>query len=217
MSQEEWDLVTNQITDDANLLSTFTTHSQIYGWAKDHGFATQKLFPIVKVELLDKLGIDYVKMREASWRNIYEKQVEALENLTAEAADAPRVELWAAANEDGHFAIASADDIVWYGPFHEDDFDFEGTEESAYHSVGKKVVWLATKIRLSQALPNIRLTLHMDASPGDIARDLLRGSVDLNLMLDGSGTAADFLDMPGFKSWRDNALKNLITTVTVTE
>ncbi len=209
---ELWSEVEDHILSEKETLQGFTSHTEIYQWAINNGYNTQELFPIVKAELKKVLDIDYAEMREQSRQELAEKRHLAIEKLSAEAADAPLVELWAAASANGTFAIVSDEDVVWYGTFHEDDFDFVGDLRSALRSVAKKAVWIAGKVREDMKAPAIRLTLHMDDAPGDLGKEMLRNNVAVHLEFDGSGGASEVSTLPGYKSWREIPLDSLVVS-----
>ncbi|GCE40946.1 hypothetical protein Rhow_004589 [Rhodococcus wratislaviensis] len=162
---DEWDKAAQAVRGAAEELRGADT-AALRTWAQTNKLLSRSMWPKVKRELYKQLDIDYDTQRET--------ETEARQQaVAAAAAAAPLVELYAAGDERGSFAVlpgpavnhgsdADVNDAAWYGTFHEKDTIYRaGDQDSADNSAAGKAVFLAGKVREEQGLDAVRLLLHI--------------------------------------------------------
>lgn len=151
----EWEQAADAVRTAADELRT-SDSSEIRAWAKKNKLLSRSMWPKVKRELVKQLDLDYDVLRDAEATKRKKEIAEA-------AATAPLVELFAAGDERGSFAVLGpVDDAAWYGTFHKNDTVFkEGNQRSADDSAAGKAVFLAGKAREDANVPAVRLLLHI--------------------------------------------------------
>lgn len=206
----DWKTAERAVRDNAAALRSLTTHTELYGWAKDNKLATRRLFPPFKTELRKQLHIDYEQLREQAIADRYAE-------LTAAAAEAPVIELCCAGDAEVHtFAVCNLEGgDPWYGDFHEEDPIYkEGEQITADLSAAGKAVYLAGQAREYAGLEAINLTLTTSNHELDIERlrkDAVRHRVLVTLDVAADNPALALCrDLPGYRGWREVSLTDLI-------
>lgn len=207
---QDWEKAKTAVTEHRETLTGLTDHAGIYTWAKENGFATKALFPKFKIELNKQLDIDYEALREESYA-LRRQQIEAA------AADGPLLEVIAAADAQGSFAVCGPDGaVVAYGDFHPDDRVFvEGDQTSADLSTAEFAVFLAGQAREELEADAARLRLHVlnheiAADDPVIDRAALRSKVHVSIEVSDSNAALEWTQEPGYKQWRETNLATLV-------
>ncbi|WP_162958779.1 hypothetical protein [Nocardia yunnanensis] len=207
-----WATITEAVTADAEQLKAMTTHAQLYGWAKDHGFnGTQ--FSAVKHEFR-KIGVDYDAIREQVTR-------QRLSELNADAAEGVPVIRLSAAGADAvnSYAVCDAEGtVLWYGTFHDRDRHYhKGNQVSADLSAASKAIFLASKARTAAKAELARLHLTLTNPHVDTAY-LIREATAWRLLLDieinddpaNPPAAVEWCETPGFQDWKEADLSALV-------
>ncbi|WP_045821448.1 hypothetical protein [Williamsia herbipolensis] len=207
-SKTEWETAEKAVDTAADKLKAMTTHTELYGWAKDNKLDSRALWPKAKTVMRQRLGIDYNAIRE---RVTAERAAE----VAAAATDAPEIELWSAGDaEVASFAVCDATgEQSWYGEFRSDDRIYAFDDLSAELSAADKAVFIAGKAREHAELSTIRLLLHTchpDLDPADLAATASRHRVALSIDVDDQSPAVALCRAPGSHGWRDIRLDILL-------
>lgn len=208
----EWDIASAAVSEHAEQLRHMTTHSEIYGWAKDNDLTTRTLFPKIKAQLHKQLGIDYDQLRQTT-------NGHRAEQMAAEAVDAPEIVLWAAADDDaGTFALTDVEGTaLWYSTFHGQDKLYNpGDQASASTSAAEKAVYLAGQARREADLEVVRLTVRVSDHRVDgeaITKAGLQARAVVTIdVTDEDNPALEWCRAPGFRNWREIDLSALLST-----
>ncbi|MFZ2174285.1 MAG: hypothetical protein WAW17_09655 [Rhodococcus sp. (in: high G+C Gram-positive bacteria)] len=216
-ASDEWEKAAAAVRDAAAELRGSDT-AALRTWASSKKLMSRSMWPKVKRELYKQLDIDYDTQRETE--NAARQQA-----IAAAAASAPLVELYAAGDERGSFAVlpgpavnegtdAQVNEAAWYGTFHEKDTIYrEGNQDSADNSAAGKAVFLAGKVRESKGLEAVRLVLHI-SNPnldGDrLAGTAAKACVALELDITETNPACEYCERPGYQAWQAIRLSDLL-------
>ncbi len=181
--------------------------SAMRAWAKSNNLLSRSMWPKVKRELVKQLDLDYDVLRDAEATKRKNEIAEA-------AATAPLVELFAAGDERGSFAVLGpVDDAAWYGTFHKNDTVFkEGNQRSADDSAAGKAIFLAGKAREDANVPAVRLLLHIsnpEIDGNSLAGMAAKHGVALDLDITDNNRAVDWCEEPGYQAWQAIRLSDL--------
>ncbi|OZF37013.1 hypothetical protein CH296_05130 [Rhodococcus sp. 14-2496-1d] len=186
-----------------------STASEIRAWAEKSGLTDWSMWQKIKRELYKQLDLDYDGLRA--------NEAEQVTDAVASAASAaPLVELYAAGDERGSFAVVGdGDETAWYGTFHAKDAVFrQGDQTSADDSAAGKAAFLAGKLREELDAPAIRLILHISNPHLDGARLAAlaaRYGVHLErLEIDDDNPATVWCEVPGHRPWQAIRLSDLL-------
>ncbi|RJO77649.1 hypothetical protein D5S18_07905 [Nocardia panacis] len=164
-----WEQARNAVATHAERLRTLTEHGHLYGWAVLHGLSGPQLWPRVKHELRDQLGIDFDHLRATTHA--------ARRAAIAQADNGPHLRLWAAGNSTRQsFAVCGPRGVLWYNNLTIDDWWYHGDQATAELSAAHRATWLAGRARTLAGIGAARLTLHLN-TPG-IHTDLLTGTAE---------------------------------------
>ncbi|MEU2004516.1 hypothetical protein ACH47B_26295 [Rhodococcus sp. NPDC019627] len=216
-ASEEWDKAAAAVRAAAEELRGSDT-AALRTWASSKKLLSRSMWPKVKRELYKQLDIDYDTQRETE--NATRRQA-----VAAAATTAPLVELYAAGDERGAFAVlpgpavhagndADIAEAAWYGTFHEKDTIYrDGDQDSADNSAAGKAVFLAGKVRESQGIDAVRLLLHI-SNPnldGDrLAGTAAKAGVALELDITETNPAYEYCERPGYQAWQAIRLSDLL-------
>lgn len=205
-----WETVEEVVTTNLDEIQAAPSHRELYALAKEHKLDTKSLFPKYKT-ILKKHGVDYAKLRSAS-------RVADAQAVATAAESAPELALFAAgfdAGDQGSYAVCDqAGQPLWFGAFFDSDSDFTaGDAESADFAAAKKAIWLAGRAREDSGEAALNLTLTV--SRPDMDDDVLtaaatRAKVALSLEIADDNPAIDQCQEPGFKTWREVNLADLV-------
>ena len=210
---DEWGTAAAAVTSLAKSqdVATMST-ADLRAWAKDAGVLSKSLWAKAKRELWKQTGIDYDALRE-------QESADRARVLAESAASAPLVELFAAGDERGSFAVvgvADTEDTAWYGTFHPDDTVFKaGDQTSADSSAAGKAVFLAGKVREHLAVPAVRLLLHIGNELVDgpkLADMAAKKSIVLELDVTMENPATEWCLANGWQAWQAIRLSDLVVT-----
>ena len=136
--------------------------------------------------------------------------------MAQQAADAPQVTLYAAGDSEvNSFAICSEHgEDPWYGEFHPNDkvTDQDGADICS----ARKAIYLAGQAREQENLDLIGLHLVVSnhrVTAEAVQRDSLRHKVFVTIdVVDGDedNPALEVCRLPGFRSWREVSLTDLV-------
>lgn len=207
----DWDTARDSVRDNADTLRAMTSHSELFTWAKEHGIDNGSLFRKWKTELRKQLHLDYDAMRQKAFDA-------RLADMTAAADTAPQVILFAAGDaEVNSFAVCSEHgDDPWYGEFF--DNDKADDQDSADLAAARKAIYLAGQARQQEELELIGLRLVVSnhrITTEVLQRDILkhRVFVTVEVVDDGEDNPAlEVCRMPGFRTWREVSLTDLLAT-----
>ncbi|WP_225730463.1 MULTISPECIES: hypothetical protein [unclassified Nocardia] len=164
-----WQQAQAAVTAHAERLRGFTEHGHLYGWAVVNGLGGPELWPRVKHELREQLGIDFDQLRAATHA--------ARRAAIAHADKGPHLRLWAAGdNARQSFAVCGPRGVLWYNNLTLDDWWYRGDQATAELSAAHRAIWIAGRARTLARVGAARLTLHLTA-PG-IHTDLLAGTTE---------------------------------------
>lgn len=200
---------------EAEQLKSFTTHGDLYRWAKDRGFDGK--FAMYKTAL-KRIGIDYEAIREETTR-------QRLAELNAQAGEGvPSIRLNAAGldpegDATGTYAVCDTEGtVLWYGSFHERDIHYrKGSQVSADTAAANKAIFLAGQARQHAQSDLARLHLTI-ANPHVDTNQLIREATSWRLLLqldinDDPATpppASSWCEESGFQNWKDADLAALV-------
>ncbi|OZE92878.1 hypothetical protein CH299_28610 [Rhodococcus sp. 14-2686-1-2] len=202
----EWEAAAAAVRGAADDLRT-SDSAALRAWAKTNDLLSRTMWPKVKRELLKQLDLDYDSLRNR-------EAIERRDAIAASAASAPLVELFAAGDERGSFAVVGpVDDAAWYGTFHRNDAVFKkGNQDSADDSAAGKAIFLAGKAREEADVPAVRLLLHISNPNIDgtaLAGVAAKHGVSLDLDITDDNPAAQWCEEPGFQAWQAIRLSDL--------
>ncbi len=206
----EWEQAADAVRTAADELRTHDS-SQIRAWAKRNNLLSRSMWPKIKRELVKQLDLDYDVLRDAEAR---QRKTE----IAAVAQSAPLVELFAAGDEGGRFAVLGpVDDAAWWGAFHENDTIFKkGNQRSADDSAAGKAVFLAGKAREDANVPAVRLLLHMsnpEIDGNSLAGMAAKHGVALELDITDDNRAVDWCETEsGYQAWQAIRLSDLFVS-----
>lgn len=208
-NKTDWETAETAVDAHADALRAMTTHTELYGWAKDNKLATQALWPKVKTVMRQRLGIDYNAIRD-------QVTAQRAAEVAAAATQAPVIELWSAGDaEVASFAVCdSTGEQSWYGEFRPEDRIYAGDDMSAEVSAADKAVFIAGKAREHAELPTIGLLLHTchpDIDAADLAAAAARHRVAVEIDVDDQSPAIALCRAPGSHGWRDIRLEILLS------
>ncbi len=206
---KDWDTARDSVRDNADTLKAMTSHSELFAWAKEHGIDTGSLFRKWKTELRKQLHIDYDDLRQKAFDA-------RLAEMDAAAEAAPQVMLYAAGDSEiNSFAVCSEHgEDPWYGEFH--DNDRVDDQDSADLEAARKAIYLAGQARDYTGLELIGLRLLVSnhrITTRALQRDILKYSVFVTVEVVDNGEdnpALEVCRMPGFRSWREVSLTDLL-------
>jgi hypothetical protein len=204
----EWDQAAAAVRDAADHLRTAST-ADLRAWAETEGLFSRSLWPKVKRELYKQLDVDYDALRTAESEQVTVEVAQAAES-------APLVELYAAGDERGSFAVVGdGEDTAWYGTFHAKDAIFKrGDQDSADDSAAGKAAFLAGKLRDELGAPAIRLILHISNPNVDgtrLAAIAAKHGVHLEqLEIADDNPASVWCEVPGHRAWQAIRLTDLL-------
>lgn len=205
----DWDTARDAVRDNSAELKAMSSHTELFTWAKSNGIDTGSLFAKFKTELRKQLHIDYNELRQKAFDA-------RTEEMAQQAAGVPQVTLYAAGDSEvDSFAVCSEDgEDPWYGEFHENDRVTD--QDSADISAARKAIYLAGQAREQESLELIGLRLvvsnhHVTAD--SVQRDSLRHKVFVSIEVVDNGEdnpALEVCRLPGFRSWREVSLTDLL-------
>ncbi|MFC8178738.1 hypothetical protein ACFULT_07685 [Rhodococcus sp. NPDC057297] len=204
----DWDTAASAVRAAADTLRTADT-AALRAWAEDAGLFSRSLWPKVKRELYKQLDLDYDTLRAREAEQVTDEVAEA-------AAAAPLIELHAAGDERGSFAVVGdGEETAWYGTFHAKDSVFRlGDQDSADDSAAGKAAFLAGKLRDELGVPAIRLILHITNPNIDgtrLAAVAAKHGVHLErLDIDDDNPAVLWCEVPGHRAWQAIRLTDLL-------
>ena len=216
---DEWDKAAQAVRGAAEELRGADT-AALRSWAQTNKLLSRSMWPKIKRELYKQLDIDYDTQRET-------ETAARQQAVAAAAAAAPLVELYAAGDERGSFAVlpgpavndgsdAAVNDAAWYGTFHEKDTIYRaGDQDSADNSAAGKAVFLAGKVREAQRLDAVRLLLHISNPHLDgnrLAGTAAKAGVALELDITDANPACEYCERPGYQAWQAIRLTDLLVT-----
>lgn len=208
---DEWGTAANAVkslaaSQDVAAMST----ADLRAWGKDAGLLSKTLWAKVKRELWKQADLDYDALRE-------QESADRARILAESAAAAPVVELFAAGDERGSFAVvgvADTADTAWYGTFHPDDSVYKaGDQTSADSAAAGKAVFLAGKVRESLEVPVVRLLLHIGNELVDgprLADMAAKKSIVLELDVTMENPATEWCLANGWQAWQAIRLSDLV-------
>ncbi|MBY4212620.1 hypothetical protein HQO27_01715 [Rhodococcus fascians] len=205
---EEWDQAAAAVRGAAHELRTADT-AGVRSWAENAGLFSRSMWPKIKRELYKQLDVDYDTLRAWEGEHVTEQVAEA-------AASAPLIELYAAGDERGSFAVVGAgEDTAWYGTFHAKDAVFRhGDQDSADDSAAGKAAFLAGKLRDELGVTAIRLILHICNPNVDgtrLAAIAAKHGVHLErLNISDDNPAVVWCEVPGHRAWQAIRLRDLL-------
>lgn len=176
------------------------------------------VWPKIIAELDKQLDIDFPAMRTRE----HNERVAHLESVTA---GEPVLHLFTAGDAEANsFAICDSEGAVqWYSEFFESDrLSDEDPEASAAGQAVEKALYLARQVREKCHLDGLAVVLHhahpephgLDAK----TRKASAGGVLVRFAHDSeSNPAVEWCREPGYRSWREIKLQNLLATATVAE
>lgn len=204
----EWDQAAAAVQEAQEQLRAADT-AALRSWAEDAGLFTRSMWPKIKRELYKQLDRDYDALRTQESEQVTDEVAEA-------AASAPLIELYAAGDERGSFAVVGdGEETAWYGTFHAKDAIFRrGDQVSADDSAAGKAAFLAGKLREELGVPAIRLILHI-SNPGvdgtRIAAVAAKHGVHLaELDITDENPASVWCEVPGHRAWQEIRLTDLL-------
>ncbi|MBR7194653.1 hypothetical protein [Gordonia sp. SCSIO 19800] len=205
----DWDTARDAVRDSSETLKTMSSHSELFTWAEGNGLNTPSLFTKFKAELRKQLHIDYNELRQKAFDT-------RTEEMAQQAADAPQVTLYAAGDSEvDSFAICSEHgEDPWYGEFHPN--DKVSDQDSADLSAARKAIYLAGQAREQENLELIGLRLVVSnhrVTDQTLQRDSLRHKVFVTIDVVDNGEdnpALEVCRLPGFRSWREVSLTDLL-------
>lgn len=203
----EWEQAAAAVRTAADELRT-SDSTAMRAWAKDNNLLSRTMWPKVKRELVKQLDLDYDVLRDA-------EATKRKNEIADAAAGAPLVELFAAGDERGSFAVLGpGDDAAWFGTFHKNDTIFkEGNQRSADDSAAGKAVFLAGKAREDANVPVVRLLLHIsnpEIDGNSLAGMAAKHGVALELDITDNNRAVDWCETePGYQAWQAIRLSDL--------
>ena len=204
-----WDTASVAVRDHADELRQLTTHTELFGWAKEHDLNTKMLFPKFKTELRKQLHIDYDELRDQAM-----VEREAALSAAAEDESVPTIALWTAGDaEVDSFAVCNGEGgDPWYGTFHERDAVTD--QDEADLAAARKAVYLAEQARKFAELDVVRLALVVSnhrVTAETLRKDAVRGRVVVDLeVVDGENPALEVCRLPGYRTWREVSLTDLV-------
>ncbi|MCZ4537996.1 hypothetical protein O4159_21560 [Gordonia terrae] len=186
-----------------------TSHSELFGWAKEHGIDNGSLFRKWKTELRKQLHVDYDALRQEAFDA-------RLAEMDAAAEAAPQVMLYAAGDSEvNSFAVCSEHgDDPWYGEFHDNDRVTD--QDSADLEAARKAIYLAGQVREYKGWELIALRLVVSnhrVTTQALQRDMFKHSVFVTVEVVDNGEdnpALEVCRMPGYRTWREVSLTDLI-------
>ncbi|MFT4397848.1 hypothetical protein ACLTEW_23230 [Gordonia lacunae] len=208
---KDWDTARDSVRDNADTLTAMTSHSELFAWAKEHGIDNGSLFRKWKTELRKQLHIDYDDLRQKAFDT-------RLAEMDAAADAAPQVTLYAAGDSEvNSFAVCSEHgEDPWYGEFH--DNDRVDDQDSADLEAARKAIYLTGQARDYHELDLIGLRLVVSnhrVTTRALQRDILKHSVFVTVEVVDNGEdnpALEVCRMPGFRTWREVSLTDLLAT-----
>ncbi|MGF0313719.1 hypothetical protein [Rhodococcus sp. IEGM1428] len=202
----EWEQAAAAVHSAADTLREYTS-SDLRAWAKENNLFARSMWPKIKRELVKQLDIDYDELRER-------EAITRKNEIAAAAENAPLIELFAAGDDRGSFAILGpVDDAAWYGTFHRNDTVFrKGNQTSADDSAAGKAIFLAGKAREDAGVEAVRLLLHISNPHVDgtaLAGVAASHGVALELDITDDNRAVDWCEETGFQAWQAIRLSDL--------
>ena len=205
----DWDTAQAAVRNNREVLGSMTSHTELFIWATENGIDNASLFTKFKTELRKQLHIDYDELRQKAFDA-------RTAELAEQAADAPQVTLYAAGDSEvDSFAVCNEDgEDPWYGTFHDNDrvTDQDGADLAA----ARKAIYLAGKARDQEDLEVIRLRLVVSnhrVTAEAVQRDSLRHKVFVTIEVVDIGEdnpALEVCRLPGFRTWREVSLTDLV-------
>ncbi|MDJ0396166.1 hypothetical protein QMK17_22875 [Rhodococcus sp. G-MC3] len=212
----EWDQAAAAVREAQEQLRAADT-TALRSWAEEAGLFTRSMWPKIKRELYKQLDLDYDVLRAHEAEQVTGEVADA-------AASAPLVELYAAGDERGSFAVVGdgGEETAWYGTFHAKDAIFRrGDQVSADDSAAGKASFLTGKLRAELGVPTIRLILHI-SNPGvdgiRLAAITAKHGVHLQqLDITDDNPAAQWCEAPGHRAWQAIRLTDLLVDDTAVQ
>ncbi|MCZ4516892.1 hypothetical protein O4220_00080 [Rhodococcus ruber] len=202
----EWEQAAAAVHSAADTLRDYTS-ADLRAWAKENNLFARSMWPKIKRELVKQLDIDYDELRES-------EAIARKNEIAAVAENAPLIELFAAGDDRGSFAILGpVEDAAWYGTFHRNDTVFrKGNQTSADDSAAGKAIFLAGKAREDAGVEAVRLLLHISNPHVDgtaLAGVAASHGVSLELDITDDNRAVDWCEETGFQAWQAIRLSDL--------
>lgn len=205
----DWDTARDAVRAHSEAFKAMTSHVELFKWAENNGLNTPSLFTKFKAELRKQLHIDYNDLRQKAFDA-------RLEEMAMQAAAAPQVTLFAAGDSEvDSFAICSEHgEDPWYGEFHANDKVTD--QDSADICAARKAIYLAGQAREQENLELVGLRLVVSnhrVTDQTVQRDSLRHRVFVSIeVVDGGeeNPALEVCRLPGFRSWREVSLTDLL-------
>lgn len=164
-----WQQARRAVAEQADVLGGLTEHGHLYGWAVLRGLGGPQLWPRVKHELRDQLGIDFDQLRATAHAS--------RRAAIAHADKGPHLRVWAAGDHaQQSFAICGPRGVLWYNNLALDDWWYRGDQPTAELSAAHRAVWIAGRARTLAKFGAARLTLYL-TDPG-IHAELLAGTAE---------------------------------------
>lgn len=207
--------IKQQVIAAKELLTTYTTHTQLREWALSNGMDNRSAFPKFKIALLE-IGMDYDQIKTG------------IANVNAEEMESQithQVTFYSDAKcSAGRFGICDQNgEVLWHGRFFET--DDAGEQSRSELCAALKAVWLASKVKEAIGATAIALTLIIDAQwltyqdhAGQKGYKLTQLARKHNIKLSvewisGKNNPADeWTVASGYKKWSDNDLASLAMT-----
>ena len=200
------------VSESAEALKTFTTHTELRNWAISQGFDNRSAFPKFKTALL-QIGIDYDLIKTGI-------QTQQQEEVLASCAHMLTLYVDAKASA-GRYGICDENgNVLMHGRFF--DNDDAGEQSRAELCAAEKAVWFASKVKEAIGVKAISLNLYVDAQwltyqshSGQKGYKLTQIARKNNIILNvewvpGKENPADeWTTGTGYKKWSDNNLKEL--------
>lgn len=206
---DKWQKARETVKSHAEELRAMTSHGDLYQFAVDQHLNTTSLFPKFKSELWKQLDISYDDIRSSALRARAAEIAEAAQSapwVTLYTHGDAEVSAYAVCGEQGENA--------WYGEFHAEDREFRGDQTSADISAAAKAVFLAGQVRSELELPAIRLRLctpNHEVDQEQLAAAATRARVAVTIEVVEDNPAVEVVRLPGWQSWREIRLRDLIT------
>lgn len=208
-SAQEWDRAEAAVAAAGDTITKAPDHRALRAWAEEHDLTGKSLWLKVKSEMRKQHDVDYDEVRAAS----LERDQKA---LTDGAAQARSLTLCIAGDaEEGAYAICPphSEREAWYGTYHASDRTYKGDDFSAEVSAAQKAIFLARKLREKLDEDVIALTIrtsHPDLAADHLSAEAIAGRVAVTVEHVEQNPAIALTRVPGYSSWRDVRLQNLL-------
>lgn len=214
-----WDVAEEFVSTNAEQLRAAESSETIVELIQESGVMKKArgVWSKIVSELDKQLDIDFPGMRTRE----HEERVVQLQEVTA---GAPVLHLFTAGDAEANsYAICDNEGAVqWYSEFHADDrLSEDDPEASAAGKTLEKAVYLAGQVREKTNLDGLALVLHHAHPQPERIDALVRKASAGGLLVtfaheSEDNPAVEWCREPGYRSWREVKLKDLLATA-VTE